>query len=153
MRNIIIRNARRSDIGLFKDRICESDRVEIMSSHGHTPESALIYSIEKTIYCKVAENGEPICIFGINPDSLLGEKAIVWMLSTDKLKEAKIKFFRESKKYITELLEWYPLLYNYVDARNTKSIQWLRWLGAVIEEAKPFGLEGKQFHYFYFKRK
>jgi hypothetical protein len=39
-------------------------------------------------------------------------------------------------------------LENVVDARNTKSIRWLRRMGFEVLPAAPLGVEGRPFHLF-----
>ncbi len=91
-------------------------------------------------------------MFGISPVHVLGDKAIVWMLASEKLDNIKLRFARHSRYFINLMLEYYPYLHNYVDCRNKGSISWLKFCGATFEEPKPYGLEGKPFMYFSFKR-
>lgn len=70
------------------------------------------------------------------------------MLTTDEIAQAAIPFWRENRKYLSSLLERYDMLFNYVDARHTASIRWLRRLGFSMEPAAPFGVDGVPFHRF-----
>jgi len=51
-------------------------------------------------------------------------------------------------KWVRRQSEKFSLLYNYVDARNVKSIKWLRWLGFQLDEPAPYGVRGLPFHRF-----
>jgi hypothetical protein len=42
----------------------------------------------------------------------------------------------------------YDQLFNYVDARNLRSIAWLQHIGFQVFEPQPYGLEGLPFHRF-----
>jgi hypothetical protein len=150
---ITIRPARLDDVGALKDKLRRSDIEEIWASHNETPESALRKCVEESTMAFVAENGSPIAIFGISSDSLLGTHCSIWMLATDELEKYKHKLFRDSRLVIQKFLDYSPLLVNYVDVRNKKSIQWLSWLGAEFDEPKPYGIEGKLFRMFKFVRK
>ena len=35
--------------------------------------------------------------------------------------------------------EQFPFMFNYVDARHTDAIRWLKWLGFEFDEAAPYG--------------
>jgi len=49
-------------------------------------------------------------------------------------------------------LAGYSHLENWVDARNTKAINWLRWLGFTVHDPVPFGVAGLPFHRFDMRR-
>ena len=42
----------------------------------------------------------------------------------------------------------FPYLFNFVDARNMKSIRWLKHLGYAVGPPVPFGVAGLPFHPF-----
>ncbi len=149
---IVVRRSVLSDIDKMKNNLRQSDVQEIWASHHHTPESALEYCVKNTIFSCTVENGKPIAIFGINPTSILGNTAVVWMLATDDLEKIQRRFLRHSKHFIAMMQGFYPTLYNWVDTRNTQSIAWLKFCGAKLEEAKPYGEEQLPFHYFVFSK-
>lgn len=149
---IVVRRSKLSDIDAMKDRLRESDVKEIWASHNHRPEEAIRRCVEDTLLSCTIENGRPIGIFGISTDQVLGNKATIWMLATDDLNKINRRFVRNSRVFVLMMLRFYPLLENFVHVNNKKSILWLRWLGAVIEEARPYGCEGELFHRFYFLR-
>lgn len=151
--DIKVRKSSVEDVEYLKDHLRESDTQEIWASNHLTPEKALRLSLAKSIFCLTVENGAPIAMFGINPEQLLGERAVVWLLGSEGLNKIRIPFIRYSRHFISMMLEYYPYLHNYVDARNLQSIAWLKFCEATIEEAKPFGSENLPFHYFYFRRK
>lgn len=75
------------------------------------------------------------------------------MLASPALYNVKVKFLRNCTRVIESFLAYYPYLYNYVDARNTKTIQWLEYLGAEISEPRNYGAENLPFHFFSFSGK
>lgn len=152
MSEIIVRPSVQEDVSYLAEHLRQSDINEIWASNHIKPQDALEQGIDGSIYCRTAENGNPICIWGIAPVYIVGDSATVWMLATDDLEKYKVKFIRESRKYINEMLEFYPMLFNYVDARNLKSIAWLKMCGATMLDAQPYGVEGLPFHYFFFER-
>lgn len=149
--NIVIRKSNYEDVYYLKDKLRASDAEEVWCSHHHTTYEALKLSLDNSnISFTVELNNEPIMMFGVSSESVLSSSAIIWMLSSDKINNIRIKFIRQNINFIKYLLNIYPVMYNYVDARNKKSIQWLKYLGAKIEEAKPYGIEKMMFHKFYF---
>jgi hypothetical protein len=138
---------------MMKNHLRLSDVQEVWASHHHTPEKALELSFAVSELCLTVDvKGMPAVIFGITPQTLLDNSATVWMLATEKIRHIRKSFVKECQHYIDMMLIRYPVLENYVDARNVESIRWLKWCGAVIEEAKPYGVEQLPFHYFYFGR-
>jgi len=154
MNGVIVRPSTKKDAEYLKDNLCPSDVREIWSSHHLTPEEALDLCVEKSLFALTIEDeGEVIAMFGINPDSILGYKASIWMLSSSRLHKRRIRFLKHSRRFIDMMLDYYPYLENYVDDRNQKSIEWLRFCGATVEEPMPYGMDGAPFRHFYFERK
>jgi len=50
------------------------------------------------------------------------------------------------------MLNIFPYLYNNVHYKNIKSIAWLHYCKAIINEIETYGIEQEPFHYFYFKK-
>ena len=150
---IKVRKSESKDVGHIAKHMRASDVHEIFASDHKTPEQALKEGMEKSIYVRTIQNSVPIAVFGICPTHILGDKATIWCLGTDDIDKMKITFLRHNKEYLDEMLSYYPRLENFVHSKNTKSIQWLRFLGATIEEAKPYGAEQELFHRFFFERK
>ena len=118
------------------------------------PEAALLGAFQASEICFTIEcNEKPIGMFGIVPQTLLGNSAIIWLLASAELEKVQKVFLKRSRYFISQMTETYSLLENWVDVENIQSIKWLSWCGATIEEPKPYGVEGKLFRYFYFRRK
>ncbi len=70
----------------------------------------------------------------------------VWMVATDRLVKYQREFIRESRKWLDEAHEEYPMLGNFVDARNTLHIRWLDWMGFhFINRFEEWGFERRPF--------
>lgn len=153
-KEVMVRTSNELDIDLMKNRLRKSDIDEVWASHHHTPEEALRLSFEMSTLCLTVDiKGMPVVMFGIVPQTLLSDKANVWLLATDGILKVRKSFLKHCKEFIGIMLKEYSVLENYVDARNTLSIRWLKWCGAEIEEAKPIGAEKLPFHHFVFLRK
>lgn len=92
--------------------------------------------------------GELIALFGFVPGGLLSDTAHPWLVGTDGLARVSGTLNRLARSYCSVVLGAYPLLFNYVDARNKVSIAWLKRLGFEVHDAEPFGVAGLPFHRF-----
>ncbi|CAK8741770.1 hypothetical protein SODG_005088 [Sodalis praecaptivus] len=97
-------------------------------------------------------NGKAIAVFGVAPASLLGGCGIPWLVGTDALEIYPRTFLRRCAKVVDVMLNIYPYLENYVDARNHAAKAWLHWLGFTLESPQPYGINHLPFHRFYRKQ-
>jgi len=149
---ITVRRSTKEDALYLSKRMRQSDIDEIWASHNITPEDALDNGVKNSIFCCTVSNGNPIAMFGIVPETILGSKASVWMLASDDLNKIQRRFARHSRHFIDMMLDFYPYIYNHVDERNKISIAWLKFCGAKLHKPEPFGVEKKPFRYFYFNK-
>ena len=150
---ITVEKSTREDAEYIAKHMRQADVQEIFDSHHFSPEEAMDFTIKNTIFClTVKVKGVPAIIFGINGDSVLSERGTIFMLGTDDIQKLRFRFVRHSRKFIDMMLEQYSYLYNFVSADNFLSVGWLKFLGAQIEDAKPYGMEQRPFHYFSFSR-
>jgi hypothetical protein len=148
----IVRDAKIEDVFELARTMREEDKREIWKSHHKTPEQALMEGyLESEICFTIEHNEKPIAMFGIVPQTLIGG-ATVWLLGSIEIEKIQRAFIRHSKRFLDMFLEYYPYLENWVSVENTKSIGWLKYLGATIEEAQPYGIERALFRHFYFLR-
>ncbi len=93
-------------------------------------------------------HGEPVALFGLAPVSLLGGQGCPWLLGTDTFMAHPRDIVVLGKRKVLEWSQRYDQLFNYVDARNLRSIAWLQHIGFQVFEPRPYGLEGLPFHRF-----
>jgi hypothetical protein len=61
----------------------------------------------------------------------------------------KYEFLRQSRIELKKLQKLYPVLFNYIDARNTVHLKWLLYMGfTVIQKHEVFGYSGLPFYEF-----
>lgn len=144
-----VREATADDIPAIAGAMRAADRAEIEASHGHTPDAALRSSLQHSTAAWVGViEGVPVCMFGVGPISILSGRGAPWMLGTDHIDKWPRTFLRRCRPCVAAMLAVYPYLENYVDDRNEKSKQWLRWLGFALAE-KPVTLpNGVAFRHF-----
>lgn len=142
--------ARLEDVFVVASHMREADRKEVWASNRIRPLEALKLSLKHSTVCRAGKADDDIlCMFGVVPHTLVSNHAAIWMLSTDFLPKHAVKFLRECNNEITSISDCYDMVENWVDTRNSIAIKWLKWLGFVIEEAKPYGIYELPFHHFY----
>jgi hypothetical protein len=82
------------------------------------------------------------------PRCLLSGSGAPWMLGTDVLDRNSRSLMRLAPGYISVLQNEFSHLENFVDARNARSIRWLRRLGFSIREPRRMGLSDVTFYRF-----
>ena len=148
-----VRDAEIKDVFELAPNMRKADKKEIWRSHHHTPEQALLYGYTNSVLCYTVERNEsPIAMFGVVPESLLSDKAYLWLLGSPELKKVKKSFMKQSRYFVNLMLEHYPLLFNFVDIENWASIRWLTWLKCEWGIIKHYGVEQQSFQYFQFRR-
>lgn len=136
----------------MKRRLRQSDELEVGAACGQTADWGLQRSYEMSEAAWVGLiDGVPACAFGVVRTSLLSSVGVPWLLATPEFEEQGLEIVRLSKTYSNLMRGKFRLLMNYVDARQEKSIRWLRWLGFTLEEATPYGLLQMPFHKFHMK--
>jgi len=92
-------------------------------------------------------DGTPFMMSGVVPAN--EGAGAVWMLSTDAIEDYAVSFLRQCKGVLAEWNRIYPVLFNYVDARNELHVKWLKWMGfTFIKRHEHFGVEGVPFYEF-----
>lgn len=118
-----------------------SDRREVWASNKRTPHRAVMTSLRWSAesWTGMADD-RVVCMFGVSIETVLGDTGVPWMLATDELTDHSRAFIRMSRSYVADIRARYPVLVNYVDARNTVAIKWLRALGfAIMSTPRPYG--------------
>ena len=130
-------------------RLRAADKAEISAMSGRFPVNALLAGLEGDVsLTAVSPEGDPLLMFGVAPSRFPGA-GYIWMLATDDILKHRMQFLRQSTQYIDSLHDFYPLLHNYVDARNSLHIRWLKWIGCTfIKTHTRMGVQGRPFHEF-----
>ena len=152
MIEIVPAGARHAAIAPYLRR---ADVEEIWASSGVNPTFAVAYSIAHSKYRRaVLLNRKPVVLFGVGELPGSSETSgVPWLVATDEIEKHPVTFYRRSKSIISEMKHNYEYLTNWVDARNTLSLRWLKWSGFDIEDPAPFGSFGLMFHKFTWRRK
>lgn len=151
MVEVVVRPVEPGDIEILAANMRQAD-IDEVGACGHSPIEALEYSVKASMHCWTATgDGELACMFGVTPISMLGGIGCPWMLGTELITQNAGAFIRHSRSYIQEMLQAYPHLFNFVDARNAKAIRWLKRAGFTLHDPVPHGPYGMLFHPFEMK--
>lgn len=134
----------------ISENLRQSDIDEVTAMGGVSPSEALKVSVALSTHAYVVmdKDGNPVAAFGAAPHPLPGV-GIVWMLGTDGVRREAYSIAKQTRRYFEELQAAYFLLWNYIDARNTASMRWLKWGGfTLLKEHPNFGPEGRTFFTF-----
>jgi hypothetical protein len=82
------------------------------------------------------------CIWGLIPPTLMSNQAYLWLYTTDVIKEHQFILIRHSQLVMEEILKRYKSVCGHVVLGNgdSKSVRWLRWLGAKFGEPEGRGV-------------
>ena len=126
------------------------DRAEALAATGGDPEATLVRSFDLSTHAWFIydRDGVPIGIMGAAPGPKAGV-GIVWMMGTTGLDREWVGVARQTRRYLDEMHGAYHLLWNYIDARNELSLNWLLWSGFhMIDADTTYGVEGRLFYEF-----
>ena len=125
------------------------DRRELAGLVGDNIEAACLNSLRASSAAWICKcDGFPLSAFGVAGSPIGG--GVIWMLSTTETSKHKIYVGKKTREGIRAFLHDWGYLYNYIDAGNTETIKWLKWMGAKIYPAKPMGLWRLPYHKFTF---
>jgi hypothetical protein len=126
-----------------------ADVAELWAQARSTPLESMARGIERSVFALTALfDGVPVAMFGVVLASALTGRGTPWMIATRQLDRHQRQFLRACLPAVAEMSRMFPVLVNEVDARNTKAIRWLAWLGFTIHPARPAGPDGLPFHPF-----
>lgn len=120
-------------------RLRKGDLREIAAATGDTPEDAILVSLASSptswtwLY-----KGKVMAVYGVAAHPTKPGVGVPWLLAAKGADRHKVYFVRQSRKYLKLALDAFPILENYIDCRNTASIQWLAWMGFALCEVVPF---------------
>ena len=145
--NALIRMATEHDIEVVARNMRVRDVEEIKAASGRCPLDSLraAFTDSALVWAACNERG-PFVIFGVN--HFFADVGAPWLLATDDLAKHRRQFLSVTPAYIDQMHQQFPVLINYVDARHTDSIRWLRWCGFDIAPAETHGVERRPFHRF-----
>lgn len=146
MVDVLIRPTETGDAETLFANLRASDRDECAAYGGDTLEM-IRSSVARSVLCWTGiVDGELAAIIGVT--RLTDTVGVPWMLGTPVLDRHARVLVRRTPEYIARMLAAFPYLLNYVHAKNTTSVRWLRRLGFTLSAPEPFGPFSEPFHRF-----
>ena len=127
------------------------DRRELVGIVGPNIEAETLLCLEASEQAYICKcDGVPLAAFGVVRTSPFENVGIIWMLATEETAKHKIYTGKWTRKGIRAFLQDWDYLYNYIDEGNDDTIKWLKWIGAKVFPAAPYGIYGLPYHKFTF---
>jgi hypothetical protein len=146
---IVIRPTQPGDAAQLFAHLRASDLAECQAYGQPDIAAGIEASVRRSMLCWTGlADGELAAIIGVAPVNVLTGMGSPWMLGTPLLDRHQRVLVRRTPEYIARMLQAFPHLVNFVHARNTTSVRWLRRLGFTLHEAVPYGPLGEPFHPF-----
>jgi hypothetical protein len=129
-----------------------ADAAEVWALARHSPAEAVRRSLEipGEAYAFLAGD-EPLAVFGC-AETEVAEVGSPWLLGAEGVDRHARKFLELGRSYVAHWAHEYTDLYNVVDARNERSIDWLGRLGFVFDDPILIGLDATPFLPFHLRR-
>lgn len=128
----------------------DPDRVELWITSMSKPERVMLSGMRLSDFCLTGmADGEPVCMWGVVRESLIGNVGVPWMVGSKSLDRLANTFLRRCRGPLMQALGDYDRLVNYVDSRNDRTIRWLKWLGFRFDpHPMPYGVFNMPFYRF-----
>lgn len=144
-----VRRATLEDAHYVAANLRDADRDEVLAAAGVDPRLALPQFIaegREVWAAGVESNGRAEILFGVDPIPYVEKAGVIWLLSTPVLYQYPVEFVSRSKELLDKFHERYELLTNYIDARNSRHIRWLKFMGfTLIRRVDRFGAQSLPF--------
>lgn len=136
-------------IAQLADTMQEADVQECWALGRMTPFDALSYSVlgSRDPKCWVV-NDRVITMFGLASITQLTDHSVPWVLCSNQVQKLYRPFLRGSKILAEQWKSENRVLRNWVDARHTRAISWIKWMGFTLKPAVPLGPDQMPFHQF-----
>jgi hypothetical protein len=145
-----IRPALEEDAATIMQELREIDResIELLGVSGKPALEQEIVRANRAFTGLV--DGKIAVVWGVTSPSLLSNTGFAWMVTSKHADSVPFIFARHSKLELDRLLVDIPVILGNCFAANTRSLKWLRWLGADIAGLKV--LKGIPLYPFEFRR-
>ncbi len=93
-----------------------------------------------------ADTGVAFGLFGVAPtDNGIG---VPWLLATPRLNVCRRGLVRYGKRFVKQMRNRYPVMVNFLDARNDSAMRWLSRIGFDVRFPVNYGAEMRLFYPF-----
>lgn len=156
---IIIRRATLQDAEDMAPYLRDCDLLELSRASDKSPQELLKSSVEASLkdgyaMAAVTTGGLVVSLFGIGNLAAFRDRKVgaIWLLGHKELDQYPREFAKWSRTYCRRWQQEYDHLFNFVDADNTTSRNWLKWLGFHETHHIPYGPKGAPFVHFEYRK-
>lgn len=149
--DLIVCKALPEDAAAFSGALRDADRQEVYAATGTDRYLRLLtasIASSQAAFSVWTHDMVPVALFGASYRNALTDHGTLWLVATDELARHWREFCRRTREYLYELVKSPAIMTNWIDARNDKALRYIRWLGAEVAPAQPFGPFGLPFHRF-----
>ena len=133
----------------------QEDRIELEAGSGQPAGDVIMESIfDSHSVGTLRAEGKILAIVGLGDAGKVDDipAGCPWLVGSTHIPDYALPFMRWSKDRVSQFLEQYAFLCNFVHAENHRSLRWLKALGFELMEPVEFGPNGVLFHPFYQRR-
>lgn len=143
---VVYKNEKHEDaIKEIAGHLRDIDRYELLAVGYDDAEQGIRQSIQgSSLVMMMTDGKKPICIFGLSRERYEYGR-VVWCLGTDDVDRHKKDFVLFSRYVLSWWSNQYGRLFNYVAAKNDRSIRWLKRMGAVVGSPRQINDKGDLF--------
>ena len=143
----------KKDAVYIAENLKQNNRQEVLAVIGNNCLTDILRSMEASDMLGCFKyNGKPLAIYGVIPDSIMGNTGIAWLLFSAEAMQHRQVVGRYTKRGLRAIMAKYEFVYNWVNTGNKDIIRWLKWLGAKFKGPYKHGIYGIEHYYFYFER-
>lgn len=136
-------NSKPEDCRLLADALDEPAKNFIRMGWNVEPLTGLVRAFRGSSLCwSVFLDGRIAAMFGCAPGAMPG-MGMPWLTTAPEIERVKLRFIRQSRDYVRQMLELYPILTAHVYRGNKPLIGWMRWAGFEFEDVDEIFLRGE----------
>lgn len=141
-----VRRATKADALYIAENLREADRQEVLAASGGDPRIILPALVDPRWETLCAGMGDtPVVLFGCHEVYENPDVGVIWMLSTPVINRHRRLFMRCARRFVDVFHKRHTVLTNFIDARNTVHIRWLKLLGFKMLRRVPYGAQSLPF--------
>jgi len=138
------------DVAFLAQMIDEAEEFSAEQQDGLKPADRLLKTCAFSAQIWTARDtrhGTPTALWGVAPrldDPTIGH---LWILAAEPFDDAPEELEVLSRLVLSEMLDQFPRLENYIDARKARALELLRAIGFTVEPGMPQPGSGKTLHH------
>lgn len=134
MRRVEIKESVLDDVLALETNLRLDDINEVTATGSNPHRSLLLGLLYSDICNSVVVNNEVIGMFGVCGRGLPAGLATIWCLGSPEIERYPIAFIKIGRDFFNNCLKKYNRVFNFVDTRNVKHLDWLKHIGVTFKD-------------------